>query len=753
MTSLAPARTLRVALIGNPNTGKSTLFNAISGRTARTGNYPGVTVEKLVGSTTHDGQAIDWIDLPGTYSLVPRSPDEWVAVDVLVGRIDRQGPPDAVLCVVDASNLERNLFLVTQLLDLELPIVMALNKTDLAERQGITIDPRQLAERLGVPVIATEAHRKLGVERIAAGVIDAIARGAPATRVPFPEAFETQDARLAAALASLGSGVPDSGAADSGSTDRSSLAAPRPLPRFLRHRLLLDADSEATARIVGPVAARDGATAVAEGRRALAEAAIHPASVEAVARYGWIGERLQGVVRRSGTAVAASWNDRLDRVLVHKVWGTLTLVLLLGLVFQAIFAWAEPLMGLIETVMGSLGEFVAGIMPDGILESLLVDGVIAGVGGVLVFLPQILILFFFLGILEDCGYMARAAFLMDRVMARVGLNGKAFIPLLSSFACAIPGIMATRTIENRRDRLITILVAPLMSCSARLPVYFLLTSAFIPDTTWLGGTVGLRGLTVLAMYLLGTFAAVAVALLLRRTLLKGENAPFLMELPPFKFPGAKIVLSRMWERGSEFVRRAGTLILAVTILVWAAASFPVDRAAESAYETRRAEVEAEIERGAAEPETLDRLDQDRQAERMRESALGRAGIAIEPVVRPLGWDWRIGCAAIASFPAREVVVGTLGVLYRLGSETDEESEPLRDALRRATWDGTDRPVYTIPTALSLMVFFALCAQCSSTLVVIRRETGQTRWAVFAFVYMTALAYAAALATYQIGSLL
>ncbi|MFM7845790.1 MAG: nucleoside recognition domain-containing protein, partial [Planctomycetota bacterium] len=427
---------------------------------------------------------------------------------------------------------------------------------------------------------------------------------------------------------------------------------------------------------------------------------------------------------------------------------------------------------------GGLSQWVESVVAPGPLQSLLVNGVIEGVGGVLVFLPQIFTLFFFIAILEDCGYMARAAYLMDRLMSRVGLSGRSFIPLLSSFACAIPGIMSTRVIENPRDRLVTILVAPLMSCSARLPVYLLMINAFFPDQRYLGGVITLRALLILAMYALGIVVAILVALLLKRTILHGVTPPFVMELPSYKLPGIGIVLYRMLDRGWAFIQRAGTLILAVSILVWAAAYFPrspqaldpavVERPEKLALELAQLEQKlAEAPTTSAEREELERqlaaVQIDEQAARNRlegaylqASYLGQLGTRLEPLVRPLGWDWRIGCAALASFPAREVVVATLGVIYNLGSETDAESESLQNQLRSATWDArsgkpADQKVFSIPVALSIMVFFALCAQCVSTLAVIRRETNSWRWPIFTFVYMTGLAYVAALVVYQVGS--
>ncbi|MGH7193271.1 MAG: ferrous iron transporter B, partial [Candidatus Saccharimonadales bacterium] len=416
-------------------------------------------------------------------------------------------------------------------------------------------------------------------------------------------------------------------------------------------------------------------------------------------------------------------------------------------------------MSWIESGTGAVGEWVAEHMADGALRSLLIKGLIGGVGGVLIFLPQIMILFFFIAILEDCGYMARAAYLMDKLMARVGLSGKSFIPLLSSFACAIPGVMATRVIENRRDRLTTILVAPLMSCSARLPVYTLLIAAFIPARSYLGGLVGLQGLTMTAMYLIGIVTAAAVAWLLKRTLLRGPTPPFVMELPTYKWPAAGTVLYRMVERGWAFVRRAGTLVVAVSIVVWAALYYPHSAEIEAPFQARKQAIENQL--AAMPPDDADRDALMRERARLeheiagaynRQSVLGRFGRWLEPAVRPLGWDWRIGSAVLASFPAREVVVATLGIIYNLGEELDLENDDdqnrLQEVLRQARWEDTGRRVFNIPVALSIMVFFALCAQCASTLVIIKRETNSWGWPLFTFGYMTTLAYMAALVTYQ-----
>jgi ferrous iron transport protein B len=472
-----------------------------------------------------------------------------------------------------------------------------------------------------------------------------------------------------------------------------------------------------------------------------------------MARYDWVKQVLDGVARRPHDHQPTT-SDRIDAVLTHKLWGTLIFAATMAVLFSSIFIFAVPLMDFIDGAVGSLAGFVEAVMPAGALRSLVVDGVIGGVGAVVIFLPQILILFLFIALLEDCGYMARAAFLMDRLMAGVGLSGKSFIPLLSSFACAVPGIMATRVIENRRDRLATILIAPLMSCSARLPVYVILIGAFVPAQSYLGGLLGLQGLVLLGMYSIGIVVAIGVAWLLKKTLLRGETPPFVLELPSYKMPSLRTVAYRMAERGWAFLARAGTVIFAVTIVIWATAYYPRSEARVAAdIAAARAALAADAA-ALAEFDDAENLDHLTASLHQRYSFLGRAGQWIEPAVRPLGWDWRIGCAAIASFPAREVVMGVLGVIYHLGPEVDVGAEGdqsrLQQQLRAARWDDTGEPVYNLPVALSIMVFFALCAQCAATLAVIRRETNSWRWPVFTFTYMTTLAYLGALVTYQIG---
>ena len=734
-----------VALIGNPNTGKSTLFNALAGVRQRVGNYPGVTVEKKSGVMRHDGCRYRLIDLPGTYSLTPRSPDEMITVDVLLGRRTDTLPVEGVVCIADASNLKRNLYLLSQVLELGLPALLVLNMVDVARRSGIDIDVASLEKNLGIPVVATTAHRGIGIGELKRALSRICTTRNEPPVSPLPKIVGDEVSRLDSLF-------------NNGATNGDGS-----IPAHLLQRLLLDSNGylEGTLLAGKPPALRNALTEV---RRRLADAGHPVAEVETRARYQWSERVLEGPLVEPDQ-YRTSFGDRIDRVLTHRIWGMAFFIAAMVLVFESVFSWAIPFMDWIDAGVGGLGDWIETVMPSGVLRDLIVDGVIAGVGGVVIFLPQILILFLFIAVLEDCGYMARAAYLMDRTMSRVGLSGKSFIPLLSSFACAIPGIMAARVIENRRDRLTTILVAPLMTCSARLPVYALLIAAFIPSHRYLGGWVTLQGLTLTGLYLLGIVAAVLVALILKRTVLRGSAPVFIMELPSYKWPTPRTVIQRAVERAWRFVRDAGTIILAVSIIVWAALYFPRNtEVVEAPYRLQREKLESELallpETGTRRTEVeaeLGRIDREIAGAHQRQSFLGRAGRIVEPVFRPLGWDWRISCAVLASFPAREVVVATLGIIYDLGEEADAESEEgltqFQARLEQATWDGTDRKVFTVPVAFSVMVFFALCAQCAATLAVIKRETNSWRWPLFTFAYMTSLAYVAALVTYQVGTLI
>jgi ferrous iron transport protein B len=667
-----------------------------------------------------------------------------VAVDVLLGREPAVPPPDVILCVVAADNLERNLYLISQVLELGRPVVVALTMVDVAESQGLTIDVDRLSRQLGVPVVAVQAHRKRGLGPLKEAV-DRAGRGpAPTRESPLPRPFLDEVGRLETILSTGANGTPH-----------------EPPPRYLVERLLLDVGGYVEERM--PLGAANGhlREELRDARERLGWAGLPVPAVETMARYGWVSRAVEGVVTHPAEPVS-SRGDRLDAVLTHKVWGTLVLAAVMLLMFNAVFSWAKLPMDGIEAVVAWLAGTIESNLPDGALRSLLVDGIIAGIGAVVIFLPQIFILFLLLTGLEECGYLARAAYLMDRLMMRVGLSGKSFIPLLSSFACAIPGVMATRVIENRRDRLTTILIAPLMSCSARLPVYTLMIAAFIPDRQYLGGLLGLQGLTLFSMYLVGIVVAAAVALVLKRTLLRGAAPPFLMEMPPYKWPSPRVVVHRMLERGWDFLHNAGTIIFAVSIVMWGALYYPrmsADELAPFAAKQARLENEREAASSVSDAAKVEEVDDAladlanrAEGTQKRQSLLGRLGRLIEPAVTPLGWDWRIGSAVIASFPAREVVVATLGVIFDVGKDVEEGegSQRLGSALRAATWPESGRPVFNVPVALSIMVFFALCAQCVSTLAVIGRETGSWTWPTLTFVYMTVLAYLGALATYQVG---
>ncbi|RMF76731.1 MAG: ferrous iron transport protein B [Acidobacteria bacterium] len=720
----APRATVTVALVGNPNTGKTSVFNALTGLSQQVANYPGVTVERVSGTLWTRHGPVQVVDLPGTYSLAARSPDELVAVDMLLGQLEGEHGVDAVVAIVDASNLVRNLYLLSQVFELGLPVVVALTMPDMAERNGRPVDAEALSALLGVPVVPVRADRREGIDAL----VEAIERSLDSQTGPPRESLPELPASLRDAVDAL--------RAEFGDAVRREFGHELTPAEALR--AVVDVDGEIPQRLARRLGPAFEAR-LAELRREIA-GERSPAALEASARYAWAERVYDRAIARVAPRDGQTLSDRIDTLLTHRVWGTVVLLAVLGGVFQAIYAGARPLMDLISGATALAASAVTATLPAGPLESLLADGVIGGVGAVIVFLPQILLLFVFVAILEDCGYMARAAFLMDRLLTRVGLSGQSVIPLLSSFACAVPGIMAARGIADRRDRLATILVAPLMSCSARLPVYVLLIGAFVPERSWLGGLVGLQGLVLLAAHLIGVAVAVPVVWLLRLTILSGRVPAFVLELPAYRLPNLRAVLMRAWLQGREFLVRAGTLILAASVVVWALTYFPRPEEIARHYdELRERAVTVSQERA---------LDAAEQAEYLQQSYMGRFGRAIEPVVRPLGWDWRIGMAAVASFPAREVIIAVLGTI--LGVEDASEDSP--DMIRRVQGarraDGT--PLFTLPVALSLLVFMALCAQCVSTLAVMRRETGSWRWPAFAFGYMTVLAWIGAALTYQLA---
>ncbi len=758
-----------VALIGNPNTGKSSLFNALCGMGARVGNYPGVTVEQKVGRLQDSEHRIDIIDLPGTYSLAARSADEAVAVNVLTGDMLSQKKPDAVVVIVDATNIERNLYLFSQVLELELPTLLVLNMWDRLETDALHVDPQGLASKLGIPVLCTSASKRTGIDALRQHIIAMVTSHAcrssdnevtatsETTLARIPRAASTFPAPFRLEVASFMVWLSERGVH---------------LPAFTVERMLIDSDGyfekQIRARGCPEISHR-----IAETRKRLVDAGCRVPMFETKGRYGWIQQLLQGVVERR-SVTTASWSDGVDRWLTHRWFGMLFFCVVMFVVFQSITLLAAWPQDQIERLQALVSNGLRWLLAPGALRSLLSDGIVAGVGSVLTFLPQIAILFFFIAVLEDCGYMARAAFVMDKLMSSVGMSGRSFLPLMSSFACAVPGIMATRTIENSRDRMVTLLVAPLMSCSARLPVYLLLVTAFVP-ATYVGGTwISLQGIVLLMMQSLGAIVAIPVAWLLKKYLFPGEASTFIMELPSYKWPSLRILVHRVWERVLSFVVRAGSLIVVTSILVWGAGYFPGNhRALDSStaalerlqvmraeWETKLARSEGDQERMTIEQELAGNANSISEVEQsigtqkstlIESSLLGMTGHAIEPLVKPLGWDWRVGVAVIASFPAREVIIATLGTIYSLGGEVDETSDSLKEQMQRSHWnDG--RPVFTVATAFSVMVFFALCAQCSATLMTIRRETNSWRWPIFSFFYMTCLAYFGAMLTFQILSI-
>lgn len=698
----AARRPQLVALVGNPNAGKTTVFNKLTGLRQKVANYPGVTVEKKEGRCAlPDRSSVTLLDLPGAYSLTSRSPDEDIVRDVLLGLRDDTPRPDVVVVVVDASNLERNLYLVTQVMELGLPVIVALNMMDTAEAHGRAVNARILEAKLGVPVVPLVAHKGQGMDDLREKLTTM--PPLPKHRVPLPTALRAATAELTERL-------------------QKDLRIDEVWAHALALRMIV---SDSTVEAVQQRWGKPWLPTVIEVRSCLRAGDVDTIHAEATERYRWINEVCRDAMSVPKEA-RLTLTERLDRVLTHRIFGPVIFLALMLIVFQSIFSWAKLPMDAIDSAIRWLGGLAAHVLPEGALRSLLVDGVLAGVGAVLVFLPQILFLFFFLALLDDSGYLARAAFLMDKLMSSVGLHGRSFIPLMSCFACAIPGIMATRTIENKRDRFLTILIAPLMSCSARLPVYTLMIGAFIPNQRVLG-FISLPALTLFSMYVLGVLAAMGAGWLFRRTLFKGQPSPLLLELPPYRVPVLRNVLITMWERAREFLHRAGTIILAISMVLWFLVSYP-----------QRAPLPHETKEQAA-------------GEQIRYSYAGRLGRLIEPVVRPLGFDWKIGIGLIGSFAAREVLVSTLATVYNVG-EADETSVGLREALRREKYpDG--RPVYTPLVAVSLMVFFVLACQCMSTIAIVRRETNSWGWAAFMVAYMTALAYLASLGVYQIGRLM
>ena len=680
---------IMVALAGNPNSGKTTLFNNITGSRQHVGNYPGVTVEKKEGTCRHGERELKVVDLPGTYSLTAYSVEELVARNSIIDE-----KPDVVIDVVDASNLERNLYLGVQLLELGVPVVFAFNMSDVAKSRGLDFDLDTLALLLGAPIIPTVGNKNIGMREL----LDAAVRVADAGQ-PVDALEINYGTDIERAIAAVRQQVQHH-------TDFVNDAEAR-----WTAVKLLENDPEVAKQFFAPEVLETVGAEQARIEKLLGDTAE---MIIADRRYGFISGVCRQAVR-STVEARRTRSDRIDEIVIHRFWGLPIFLGLMYLVFWLTFTVGTPPMDWIEGFFGWLGEFVGGWWPEGsesLLKSLLVDGIIGGVGGVLVFLPNILLLFLAIAVLEDSGYMARAAFMMYRLMNKIGLHGKSFIPMLTGFGCSIPGIMATRTLESRRDRLTTMLVLPLMSCGARLPIYALIIPAFFPEA-WHAPMLWI-------IYMIGIVLAIVCAKLLRSTIFKGESVPFVMELPPYRVPTLKSVLIHMWERGGVYLKKAGTLILAISVLLWVMTSFPKPK-----------DVDPNLSA------------EDQQAAELSYSIAGRIGHAMEPLIKPMGFDWRIGTAMIGAFAAKEVFVAQMGIVYSVG-EADEESEPLRDKLRAN---------YSPLAGFCIMLFMLISAPCMATIAVTKRESNSWKWALFQLVGLTLLAYGVTLVVYQVGSAL
>lgn len=713
---------LRVALVGNPNSGKTTLFNALTGLRQKVGNYPGVTVERKLGSYRFGGNRFTLVDLPGTYSLNAESGDERVVRDLLLGLLPSEPLLGAIIAVVDASHLERHLFLATQTMQLGLPVVIALTMVDEAKRHGRSVDAAKLSAELGVPVVPVVAPSMKGIDDLRR----AVARTVTALPNEFPWALSPQ---LQDAVDGLTELAPQ-------------LDAPLGVRRHLCLQLLHDERGE------HPLSQQPALRTVAAVLRSeLDSAGFDWRSEDARSRHGRTGAIAARALSKP-EAYTSNRSDLVDAVLTHPITGLGIFITVMAVVFQAVFSWAPPISAVLERAIAWVGQALSAVLPAGPLQSLLVDGIIGGVGAVIVFLPQIAMLFLFLALLEDSGYMARAAFLMNRHMRRAGLHGKAFVPLLAGFACAIPGIMAARTIAEPRERLVTMLVVPLISCSARLPVYTLMISAFVPPTRIVGALTW-QGLVLVSAYMLSLAAAVTAAWVLRKTVLKGETQPFILELPPYRMPNWRTVLGVLWTRAGVFITQAGTVILAINVLLWFLVAFPVNTKQAAQFEAQRAQIQSSTFGAEQQEAQLAEVDRNQAMSQLSNSFAGRMGHAIEPVILPLGFDWKIGVGLIASFAAREVIISTLAVIYGVGDGGG--STPLKDAMRSDIDPRTGKPVFNLIVSLNVILFFILACQCMATVATVKRESNSWRWPLFLMGYMTVLAYVSCLVFYQVAS--
>lgn len=701
------ATDIKVALVGNPNTGKSTLFNCLTGLNQKIGNFPGITVDKKLGfGKLSDGKQAEIIDLPGTYSLYPKSKDERIVFQILA---DKQNPshPDVVVLTVDASNLKRNMLLYSQVADLGLPIVLALNMTDLAVKEGIEIDADKLAEKLGVQVVPISARNNKGIDKL---------KQAIANTTKIATQLNAVDVHILApgAISSIKEKI---------NTDNDYYAL-----QVLHQHEHLNFFS---------VQEQDEIETI-EKSHGFESSKLQAA--ETVARYRHLSTILSEVVLDKGNERKFTVSDKIDSVLTHRIWGFAIFLGILFFIFNAIFAWSSYPMGWIESAFSWIVATGHAYLPAGMFTNLILDGVVAGLSGIFVFIPQIAILFAFISILEDTGYMARVTFMMDKIMSKVGLSGKSVVPMIGGLACAVPSIMAARNIENWKDRMITIMVTPLISCSARLPVYTLLISLVIPAKTLLG-IISLQGLALMALYLVSFMAAILVAWVMKFIIKAKDKAYFIMELPIYRMPRWSNVMLTVFEKAKTFVLEAGKVIIAISIILWVMASFaPGNRFQQ--IENKYRVAKADKTQNQTHVKTLI------AAEKLENSYVGLLGRSIEPVIKPLGYDWKIGIALITSFAAREAFVGTMATIYSVDGG-DGDSATIRERMATSVNPNTGLPVYSFATGISLMLFYAFAMQCMSTLAVVYRETKSWKWPIIQMAYMTTLAYFAALIAYQL----
>lgn len=704
-------RQITVALVGNPNCGKTSLFNALTGLNQKVSNFPGTTVEKKSGEAKLNNEiSLQIIDLPGTYSLYPKSADELVTYELLRNKAETNFP-DVVIFIADASNLKRNLLLFTQVCDLGCPAVLALNMMDVAHRRGIDYDIAKLEASLGVPVVAINARTKTGIGQLKEVLINRLPKEANTyfSMQEVPEEF-----------VNLVSKVVDK---------RNPYAA---VQYAINAAELI---SEKSARI----------KEIFENYRFNAHDFQER---EVFARYHIIDKAVKDARKVGEATLKKSLTKKVDAILTHRVWGIVIFLSLMFLIFQAVFSWSSYPMDWVEAGFAKLSGYIESALPAGVLNDLIVQGIIAGLSGVLVFLPQIMVLFLFIAILEDIGYMARVGFIMDRIMRPFGMNGKSIVPLISGMACAVPSIMASRSIENKKERLITMLVIPLMSCSARLPVYTLLISLFIPDSAvW--GPFNIHGLVLMLMYFIGFAAAMVSAWIFKFFIKSKQINYFLMELPGYKMPVASNILITLYEKSGAFVFGAGKIIIAVSVVLWVLASTG-PRDAMQAVGKKYDSVLVSMNIAERNEAFMSGIKLQKDAELLEVSYAGQFGKMIEPAIRPLGFDWKIGISLLTSLAAREVFVGTMSTIYSV-SGSDDNLDSVRKAMLRETNPHTGKPTYTLATVFSLLLFYAFALQCMSTVAVVKKETGKTKWAIIQFIYMTVLAYGSSLLVYQIFS--